>query len=209
MTNNEPASQRITTPRSGSSATCRRRLRSVGAIALTGAVLLLSGCSGHSGAPAVETSRTQPFSARLEAAGPTPSKSAQMICAKEAQVEIAASLDITPTRVTTPTWHDHLYSCTYEYPNGAVTLSVKELTSLATTASYFDSLEHSLGTAEPLYGLGQGAFIATHGDAVVRKDYKVLLVDVHALPANFLPLMRPSDVAQSITTVIMGCWTGA
>jgi hypothetical protein len=60
-----------------------------------------------------------------------------------------------------------------------------------------------------LIGLGQGGFIARNGDAVVRKDYKVLLVDVHGLPAKFLPLLRRSDVSQSVAEVILGCWTGA
>jgi hypothetical protein len=43
----------------------------------------------------------------------------------------------------------------------------------------------------------------------VRKDYKVLLVDVTGIPGNFAPAMRRSDVAVSIASVIMSCWTGA
>jgi hypothetical protein len=132
-----------------------------------------------------------------------------MVCAKEARVEIAASLNIQATGVTAPTWMDHRYSCTYVYPKGRVTLSVKELVSPQTTTDYFNSLARKLGQAAPLKDLGQGGFIATNGDAVVRKDYKVLLVDVHAIPEQFLPVMRRSDVAQNIAVVIMGCWSGA
>ena len=83
------------------------------------------------------------------------------------------SVSRTP-RVTKPTWSNHLFSCTYLYPTGSVTLSVKELVGLETTASYFNSLERQFGRAETLNDLGQGAFIAKNGDAVVRKDYKVL-----------------------------------
>ena len=152
---------------------------------------------------------TQPLSAHLEKAGPDPSISAQMVCAAEARKEIAAVLEAQATRVTRPTWNDHLYSCTYQYPKGSFTLSVKELVSEQTTTDYFDSLERKYGRAENLNSLGQGAFIARNGDAVVRKDYKVLLVDVHAIGSMFQPLLRPSDVAQSVATVILGCWTGA
>ena len=132
-----------------------------------------------------------------------------MVCAKEARVEIAASLGLHETRVTEPTWNDHVYSCTYVYPKGSITLSVKELVSAQATTDYFNSLAGKLGRASPLIGLGQGGFIANNGDAIVRKDYKVLHVDVHAIPEQFLPVMRRSDVAQNITVVIMGCWPGA
>ena len=50
-----------------------------------------------------------------------------MVCAPEAQREITATLGITPTLVTVPTWTDHVYSCTYQYPDGSFVLSVKEL----------------------------------------------------------------------------------
>ena len=94
----------------------------------------------------VAAADTQPLSARLEVAGTDPSVSAKMVCAAEARTEIAATLTVHETRVTRPTWHDHLYSCTYEYPNGSFTLSVKELVSARkTTSDYFDSLERRSG----------------------------------------------------------------
>ena len=43
----------------------------------------------------------------------------------------------------------------------------------------------------------------------MRKDYKVLLVDVAGIPADFVPSMTRSDVALNIGVAIMGCWTGA
>jgi hypothetical protein len=185
----------------------RSRVLVAGVIA---AAVIVASCGGGSSSPSrSDTSLTQPLSAHLEKAGPTPSQSAKMVCTKEARAEIAASLGIHETRITTPTWVDHLYSCTYEYPHGTITLSVKELVSAQATTAYFDRLARTLGRAQPLLGLGQGGFLSTNGDAVVRKDYKVLLVDVHAIHDDFVPLMRRSDVAQNITTAIMGCWTGA
>jgi hypothetical protein len=41
------------------------------------------------------------------------------------------------------------------------------------------------------------------------KDYKVLLVDVHGIPQNFVPAMTRSDVATNVATAIMSCWAGA
>jgi hypothetical protein len=139
----------------------------------------------------------------------SPSESARMVCAREAQEEIASAIGVQAQAVTTPTWVDHVYSCMYRYPKGAITLSVKELPNLAATAAYYKSLGEKLGIAGHLYSLGQGAFITPGGDAVVRKDYKVMHVDVSGLrPDSTWPLSR-KDVAESITTTIMGCWTGA
>jgi hypothetical protein len=51
---------------------------------------------------------------------------------------------------------------------------------------------------------------ARNGSAVVRKDYRVLLVDVSRLPARFgKPIASRSDMSAGVAGVIMGCWTGA
>ena len=66
-----------------------------------------------------------------------------------------------------------------------------------------------VGTGE-LKGLGQGAFTTRDDGAVVRKDYKVLLVDTSRLPAQFgSPPQTRSEVATNVAAAIMGCWTGA
>jgi hypothetical protein len=144
-------------------------------------------------------------------AKPTPSKSAKMVCQKEARDDIAASLGVKEKSVTTPKWvrAQHLYSCTYVYPRGKITLWVKELSSENETTSYFDSLKGKYGVTQEINGLGQGAWILKNNDLLVRKDYKVLLVDVAGIPANFTKLMTRSDVALNIGVAIMGCWTGA
>ena len=58
--------------------------------------------------------------------------------------------------------------------------------------------------------VGQGAFQVADGSVVVRKDYKVLLVDVTKLPAELRRSRRFSagDVAINVAATIMGCWTG-
>jgi hypothetical protein len=140
-----------------------------------------------------------------------PSASTKMVCEKEVRSEIAVSLGVHEIRVTTPTWADHVYSCTYVYPKGSVKLSVKELVSATATTAYFSGLANRLGRAHVENGLGRAAFVAKNDNVVARKDDKVLLVDVQDIPsaANaFLPVMKRSDVALNVAVAILGCWNG-
>ena len=180
------------------------------------AVLALGACGGSSGSsasktttPSTGTQNGQPASVTYAPAGPNPSISAKMICESEVKGEIADALQIHETRITTPTWKDHVYSCTYVYPHGSIVLSVKELVDAKATTDYFNGLATKYGKRQNINGLAQGAFIATNDDVVVRKDYKVLLVDVQGITSTFIPAMSRTDVAENIASVIMSCWTGA
>jgi hypothetical protein len=179
------------------------------------AVLTLAGCgsngSSKSDASPPTTEAQQLSSPLWDRAGPSPSKSAKMVCEKEAQRDIAASVGVTATRVAKPVWveKDHLYSCNYVYPRGTLGLRVKELVDEKSTTAYFNSIIKKYGTTQPLLGLGQGAWILKNGNVVARKDYKVLLVDVQGIPPKFAPTMTRSDVSVNVAAAIMGCWTGA
>ena len=106
-------------------------------------------------------------------------------------------------------WADHLYSCTFTYPNGSMVLSVKELSSWPQTISYFNLLASRLGRTRDIPELGQGAFQTTNGSLVVRKDWKVLLVDASGLPPQFgNPSTSSADAAVTVGDVILGCWSG-
>ena len=141
-------------------------------------------------------------------AGPTPSKIATMICRYEAIQEIDSAVGEKAT-VSAPTWADHLYSCRYGYPTGSMVLSVKELSSWGQTKAYFEQLAQQLGEAQTIQRLGQGAFQTTDGSMVVRKDWKVLLVDTAGLPAQFgQPPTSSGDVAVTVADEILGCWDG-
>jgi hypothetical protein len=84
------------------------------------------------------------------------------------------------------------------------------MSSVNETTSYFDALGKKLGRGADLPELGEGAFQTRNGSAVVRKDYRVLLVDVSSLPARFgNPLAARSDIAAGVAGVIMVCWIGA
>jgi hypothetical protein len=154
------------------------------------------------------SSPTTPTTERPLPAGPHPSEIAKMVCADEARSDIAEALGEKAT-VSEPTWQDHLYTCRYGYPTGSFVLSVKELSSWAQTYAYFRTLGTELGNSRDLQGLGQAAFQTTDGSVVVRKDWKVLLVDSSGLPAQFgVPPTSSGAVAVTVADVILGCWAG-
>ena len=182
------------------------RLRVILPLALT--ALFALGACGSSSPPKAAPETTVTY----EPAGVNPSKSAKMVCEAEVRGEVGDALGVEVTKVTKPTWKDHVYSCTYVFPNGSFVLSVKELVSEKTTTDFFNSQKQELGLNDNLYGLGQGAFLAKNDDVVVRKDYKVLLVDVKNVPkgtGTFAPAMVRPDVATNVAAVIMSCWVGA
>ena len=118
-----------------------------------------------------------------------------------------------PAKVSTPSWVDHRYACTYDYPTstpaGSFELSVKESSNWADTYAYYDGLASRLGKSRDLQSLGQAAFQAADGSVVVRKDWKVLRVDSTGLPPNFgVPPTSSAAVAVTVADVILGCWAG-
>jgi hypothetical protein len=143
-----------------------------------------------------------------QAATNTPSVSAKMICGPEALKLINDDIGVKPVKPISPTWVDHVYSCDLVYKGGAtMTLSVKEVSTEPETTAYFDGLAKKLGNKETQV-IGQGAFVTAKGSVVVRKDYKVLLVDVSKLPEKFGYDTRTND-AINVAYSIMECWVGA
>jgi hypothetical protein len=179
---------------------------------LTSTAVLVVGLLGFVGwgtLPAASAAMPARAASKARPAGLKPSPQAKMVCAPEAQVEIAASLGAQSTQVTAPTWTDHVYSCQYMYPNGSFTLSVKELPNAAATTRYFNDLGTRLGRRPDRLALAQGAFLTTNGSLVVRKDYKVLDIDITGIPAQFgVPPQVPVDVSVSVAATILTCWKG-
>jgi hypothetical protein len=175
-------------------------------------VLAACGGSSKSGTPKASGPTTTGHVAKVASANP--SVSAKMICEDEAKKDIADSATgVDTTQPLKPVWDKatHTYSCAYVYPNGAVmTLSVREFSSPDETTAYYNELAQKLGNVKPQYGInGQGAFLTKNGSIVVRKDYKVLLVDISKLPATFgQPPDTRSHVAINTAAAIMNCWKG-
>src|SRR5260221_332136 len=122
-----------------------------------------------------------------ETAQAYPSESAKMICEDETQAHVTAIIGVRAAAVSGPMWDaaSHVYSCNFMYAGSAhISLSVKELSSAAQTTAYFNATGIQRGRAKDL-NLGQGAYAATDDSVVVRKDYKVLVVDVSRLPQQF------------------------
>ena len=184
--------------------------RRLGMTALVAGLLsvLMAACSSSSPTAATLPAASTTTLPAVIAVGPNPSASSKMVCSREAEIEIDANIGIKPIHTPTATWSNHVYSCTYRYAAGVMVLSVKELSRASETTQYFDHLSQTLGRSQ-LLTLGQGAFIAKDDSAVVRKDYKVLRVDVTGLPKQFgkVPLPRFS-VAANVAGTILGCWTG-
>ena len=170
--------------------------------------LSMASCGGPESSGSPNSSQRAPVHI-AQPARATPSISAKMICAPEAQTEMVAVLGVHTTQPVVPTWTDHIYSCRYTYHNAVMVLSVKELSSKTETDAYFTSLAHRLGQTERLT-LGQGGFTTKNHSVVVRKDYKVLLIDTSGLPTLFgAPLNNRGEIAITVAATIMDCWTGA
>jgi len=180
----------------------------LGIVVAAGWLLLAGSGSTSRSTSAVSVPTTRHIA---EPVGATPSVSAQMICGLEAQKETAGLIGVKTTQPPAPTWIDAVYACRYAYPAGDMALSVKELSNRTETDAYFAALRGLIGSQKQLKGFGQGAFLAGNGNAVVvRKDYKVLVVDVSNLPAPFgAHAYTHSQVAQIVAATILGCWTGA
>jgi hypothetical protein len=176
---------------------------------LVAALVMVSACSSSSPTAATKTDGTV-GAVPPRPAGKNPSASAKMVCAKEAQKELAASLGATPVQVTTPTWADHVYACQYVYSTGTFSLSVKELNNARQTTAYYAGFGTRLGRRPGRLAVGQGAYVTTDGSIVVRKDWKVLYVDASHLPPQFgQPPEAAADAALTVAATILGCWSGA
>jgi hypothetical protein len=168
-------------------------------------VLSVTSCGGSE--PATSPNNPQNATGHAQPVGAAPSAAAKMVCAHEAQADLAAVLGVHTTQPVVPTWTDHIYSCRYTYHNAVMVLSVKELSSKNETDGYFTSLKHRLGQAQDL---GESAFTTKNRSVVVRKDYKVLLVDISGLPGRFGdPPFSRGRIAIKVAATIMNCWTGA
>lgn len=142
----------------------------------------------------------------------SPSASAAMICGPETAKSVATLMGLHTPPLTKTTWADHLYICTYQLPVGPLVLSVKESSSAAAARDYFNALQARLGDTKALTGLaglGLPAFENTTGIVVFLKDNMTLQVDSTALPPQVGPhKTSPADLAYTVATDVLACWTG-
>jgi hypothetical protein len=179
-------------------------LAACGAAHATGAATSAASTPGVTMAPGAAGHRAQDTSA--------PSPSALMICGSEIRDDVATLLALpTPPRTST-SWVDNVYTCTYHLTQGPLVLSVHEAGNVRTARGEFVALRKQLGTTRPLRGaagLGLPAYETATGNVVFLKDDKVLGVDATRLPQRVEQSHRTRvDLAYTLATDIMGCWSG-
>jgi hypothetical protein len=193
----------------------RHALRIAGGLGLATGLLAAGTLSapGASASTSVAAASSSPYSTTLNTkhplpAGKNPSEIAKEVCAREAKKDIRETLGVRAV-VSKPTWVNHAYSCRYQYPNGQFQLTVKELSSWPQTYAYFGAIGRVQGNDQTIPNLGQGAFRTDNGWTIVRKDWKVLTVNISGLPAQFgKPPTSRADVSVTIADVILACWAG-
>jgi len=113
---------------------------------------------------------------------------------------------------TKATWVNHVYTCTYRLPVGALVLSVKQSPDAPAARGYFNTLRLRAGRTQPvtgLAGLGLPAYQNTTGTVVFRKDNMTLQVNAGALPPQVGPANTSrADLAYTVATDVLACWTG-
>lgn len=194
----------------------RAAARSVRALLTVALTVLVAGCAQPADSTFPGPGSTQAGSGAVPiAAGPTsaqadtPSEQAQIVCRQEAQGDIGELIGVEATQVGPLQYADHVSTCRYAYPDGAFTLSVQDLPNDITTTDAYDALATKLGRVDVIDLPNADAFSTTDGSVVLRKDTKVMLVDVTRLPAMFgNPPIPRADAARLIMKAVLGCWTG-
>lgn len=151
------------------------------------------------------------------APSPTPSPSAaepsltsRMVCAGDVVAAVKQLGGLSSNPVTTSTWKNSLFTCTYRLPEGDLVLSVKESADPQAARAYFDGLQAgapSPTSLEGLRGLGLPSFETQAGTVAFVKDAMTLLVDATRMP----PLVGPQGTARTsfafaVAGNVLACW---
>lgn len=138
-----------------------------------------------------------------------PSPQAEMVCQPEAQQEIQDIIGVVPTKVGPIQYANHTSTCRYDYPNGSFALVVEDLPNDLLTTETYETLAGKLGKIDRINLPDADAFATNNGSVVLRRDFKVMLVDVTQLPATFgNPPSSRADAARLIMKTVLNCWVG-
>ncbi len=165
---------------------------------------VLAGC-GQPSAPVGPL----PSQAPVPTLADVPSPQAEMVCQPEAQQDIQDFIGIVPTTVGPIQYANHTSTCRYVYANGSFTLVVQDLPNELVTTRTYDALASKLGKVDSIDLPDAQAFSTNDGSVVLRRDTKVMLVDVTQLPATFgSPPSPRADAARLIMKAVLNCWVG-
>jgi hypothetical protein len=179
------------------------------AVGLAALAVLLAGCGGQSAAPSGPPTGPSLGPAVVTALPDAPSPQAEMVCAPEAQQDIQDLIGVVPTAVGPIQYANHTSTCRYAYANGAFTLVVQDLPNDITTTRTYEALAGKLGKIDSIDLPDAQAFTTNDGSIVLRRDTKVMLVDVAQLPGTFgSPPIPRADAARLIMKAVLNCWVG-
>jgi hypothetical protein len=179
------------------------------AVGLAALAVLLAGCGGQSAPPSAPPTAPSLGPAVVTALPDTPSPQAEMVCAPEAQQDIQDLIGVVPTAVGPIQYANHTSTCRYAYANGAFTLVVQDLPNDITTTRTYEALAGKLGRVEKIDLPDAEAYTTNDGSIVLRRDTKVMLVDVTQLPGTFgNPPSPRGDAARLIMKAVLNCWVG-
>jgi hypothetical protein len=182
--------------------------------------VLAAGCgSSDAGTPAAPATavgsgspgRPMPDGSTTDTPTPTaaPARLTLMVCAGDVPADVAAIFDRPTVPVTSRTWVDNLYTCTFQLPVGPLVLSVQESADPAAARAHYAAGRKRFPAATDLPGLGEIAYLTPGGTVGLVKDNVTLTVDATALPATFgADRQKRTDFAYEVATVVLGCWTG-
>jgi hypothetical protein len=197
--------------------------RSLTSLGLLATALLLAGCAssraatgpegpGAGSASSSPAGPAQASSAMAMASGVAtaakPSATALMVCGNDIRGKVQQVLGLAAPPVTTDSFGDGRYSCSYRLPPGSLVLSVQQSKSPAAARGYFAGERVRL-RGDGLPGLGEAAFGTGAGTVVVVKDNETLTVDATGMPAVFgSQQQKRTDLAYELASDVLGCWTG-
>ena len=95
------------------------------------------------------------------------------------------------------------------YTDGDFVLTVRELSSWSRHCSTSPPRASNRAgpTPSPIWARARSR--PNNGSMVVRKDWKILTVDISGLPARFgKPPTSRGDVAVTVADLILACWAG-
>lgn len=131
----------------------------------------------------------------------------RMVCEDEVRLELKAALGVDTPQPPTATWAEPTFTCAYAYSDGKLTMTVREQPDKAATEQYFTAKRDAAAQRKDLPGLGEAAFALPDGSIYLRKDEKVMFVDVSGLPDQFgQPPVGRERVALAVVATVMHCW---
>lgn len=165
---------------------------------------LLAGC----GATTEPAGPAEAIGPAVVASSSTPSATALMVCGEDIRNKVRQALALASPPVTSNSFADGRYSCTYRLPPGPLVLSVQQSASPAAANRFFATERARLG-GDTLPGLGEAAFGTGSGTVLVVKDSETLTVNATGLPVVFGgQRQQRNDLAYEIASAVLGCWTG-